>query len=131
MKKHPLFKENVDDAVWLENTPFRRAFFLGGHGCVANNVVSDPTPPPPRGGGGEWERRSLKYWNDHVRSCTFLIKNSEKDFERAPLDVNVPQPFQPHLHFIFCSLHKWVLEARKHRNITRSGIRKKTTIQIK
>ena len=42
MKKHPFFKENVDDAdVW--KTPVRRFF---GHGCIASHVASGPPPPP-------------------------------------------------------------------------------------
>ena len=47
MKKHPLFKENVDDAVWLKNIPFPRFFFLYTPGCVASHMASDPPPPPP------------------------------------------------------------------------------------
>ena len=33
-EKTTLFKENVDDAVWLKSIPFRRFF---GHGCVASH----------------------------------------------------------------------------------------------
>ena len=46
-EKHPFLKKNVEDAVRLKNTPFRRSF---GHGCVycvASHVASDPPPPPP------------------------------------------------------------------------------------
>ena len=43
-KKHPLFKENVDDATCLKNPPFQDYF---GHGCEASHVTSDSPPPPP------------------------------------------------------------------------------------
>ena len=43
MKKTPLFfKENVDDAVWLKNTPFRRFFCLDTGACVASQGLKGP-----------------------------------------------------------------------------------------
>ena len=59
-EKTPIFKRiNVDDAVWLKNTPIRRFVLFFGHWCVASHVASDPPPPPPPAGRGGLFQRAV------------------------------------------------------------------------